>query len=53
MADLMHYLNLAVASEASDMLIVAGGPVCVKIDGHIRPVDEERMLPPQTEALVG
>jgi len=52
MADLIHYLNYAVEHEASDVLIVAGGPVCVKQDGRIRPVDDVRMLPPQTEELV-
>ena len=52
MADLMNYLNFAVESGASDVLIVAGGPVCVKLEGHIRPVDSERLLPPQTEQLV-
>jgi len=52
MADLMHYLKFAVENDASDMLIVAGRPVCTKIDGHIRPVDNIRLLPPQTEELV-
>ena len=52
MADLMHYLKYAVETGASDILIVAGGPVCAKIDGHIRRVDEMRLLPPQTEELV-
>jgi len=52
MADLMHYLKYAVENDASDILIVAGGPVCAKIDGHIRPMDDNRLLPPQTEALV-
>jgi len=52
MADLMHYLKCAVENDASDILIVAGGPVYTKIDGHIRPVDDTRLLPPQTEELV-
>lgn len=52
MADLMNYLKFAVDHEASDLLIVAGGPVYAKLEGHIRPVDEIRLLPPQTEELV-
>ena len=52
MADLMHYLKYAVDSTASDILVVAGSPVCAKIDGHIRPVDDNRLLPPQTEELI-
>jgi len=52
MADLMSYLKYAVENDASDILVVAGGPVCAKIDGHIRPVDDSRLLPPQTEELV-
>ena len=52
MPDLMYYLKYAVENDASDVLIVAGGPVHAKIDGHIRPVGEERLLPPRTEELV-
>ena len=52
MADLIHYLKYAVEHDASDLLMVAGGPVCAKIDGHIRPVDDQRLLPPQTEELL-
>lgn len=35
MADLMHYLKYAVEQDASDLLIVAGGPVHAKPDGRI------------------
>lgn len=52
MADLMHYLKYAVENGSSDILVVAGGPVYTKLDGHIRPVDDSRLMPPQTEALV-
>lgn len=52
MADLIHYLNYAVQQSASDVLVVAGGPVCVKLEGRICPVDDVRMMPPQTEELV-
>ncbi len=52
MAELIKYLKYAVENEASDLLIVAGGPVYAKVEGHIRPVDDVRMLPPQTKELV-
>ena len=51
MADLMKYLKLAVENDASDILIVAGGPVYAKIEGHMKPMDDQRLLPPQTEEL--
>ena len=38
--------------RASDLFLVAGGPVSVKQDGRIRPIDEERLLPPDTKALI-
>ena len=52
MAELMEYLKYAVENEASDLLVVAGGPVHAKLEGHIRPVDDVRLLPPDTERLV-
>ena len=52
MADLMKYLKFSVENDASDILIVAGGSVCAKIDGHMRAVDDERILPPQAEELI-
>ncbi|MBQ7084353.1 MAG: PilT/PilU family type 4a pilus ATPase [Anaerotignum sp.] len=52
MAGLMEYLQQAVAHEASDLFLVAGGAACEKVEGHIRPMDGERLLPPETEKLV-
>jgi len=52
MADLMNYLRYAVENGAADVLIVAGGPVYIKLEGHIRPADDVRLLPPQTEDFV-
>lgn len=52
MAGLMEYLQQAVADEASDLFFVAGGPANEKVEGHIRPMGEERLLPPETEKLV-
>ena len=52
MAGLMEYLQQAVAHEASDLFLVAGGTASEKVEGHIRPLDGERLLPPETEKLV-
>lgn len=52
MADLKSYLERAVQYCASDLFIVAGCPVSVKIDGRIRPMEENKLLPPDTEALI-
>ena len=48
MKELEFYLKQAVEHQASDLFFVAGGPVCEKVDGLIRPVDENRLLPPDT-----
>ena len=52
MAELLEYLEHAVADKASDLFIVAGGPVCEKLDGHMKPVSEEKVFPPETERLL-
>jgi len=52
MANMMEYLERAVSEGASDLFVVAGGPVSVKVEGHLRPIGEGRMLPNDTEALI-
>ncbi len=52
MADLMDYLGKAVECGASDIFIVAGGPVCVKLDKSVTPIGQERVLPDSSERLV-
>ena len=52
MAELKEYLSLAVADQASDLFIVAGDPVCEKLAGAIRPMDETRLMPADTEKFV-
>jgi twitching motility protein PilT len=52
MAELVDYLRGAVDRAASDLFIVAGGPVSEKREGQIQAVDNERLLPPQTEQLI-
>ncbi len=52
MADLHNYLNRAVNDQASDLFIVAGCPISEKIEGHIRPIESNKLLPPDTEQLI-
>lgn len=52
MAEVMKYLEQAVADQASDLFLVAGGKVCEKLDGHLHMIGEERLLPPDTKALI-
>lgn len=49
---LREYLDRAVADQASDLFIVAGGPVNEKLEGCIRPMGNERLLPEDTERLI-
>ena len=52
MANLMTYLERAVADGASDLFIVAGAPVSQKVDGRILPMEEGRVLSQETRELV-
>jgi twitching motility protein PilT len=52
MAELMDYLRRAVEDGASDLFIVAGGPVTEKVDGHMRGLSEEKVFPPETQRLI-
>ena len=52
MTQLTDYLQRAVTDQASDLFIVAGGPVCAKEDNRLVPISEERVLPAETEELV-
>ena len=52
MADLRSYLEHAVTHHASDLFIVAGGPISEKIERHILPIEEKKLLPPDTEQLI-
>ncbi len=52
MAELLDYLKRAVEDNASDLFIVAGGPVCEKLDKRMVPIGEERVLPNDTERMI-
>lgn len=52
MAKLSFYLEQAVKDGASDIFIIAGGPVSEKLDGRLKKLDEERLLPLDTRSLI-
>ena len=52
MTDWLEMLKKAVADQASDVFFVAGKCACEKVEGHIRPLAEERLMPSDTEAII-
>ena len=52
MTQLTDYLQRAVTGQASDLFIVAGGPVCAKEENRLVPISEDRVFPEETERLV-
>lgn len=50
--ELVDYLRRAVKDGASDLFIVAGGPVSEKLDNRLVPVSEGRVFPQETERLI-
>ena len=46
MTSIMEYLRRAVAGGASDVFIVAGGPVSCKCSGQLLPISEAKVFPP-------
>ncbi len=50
--DIMEYLKRAVADKASDLFIVAGGPVSEKLEKRISSISAERIFPRETEELI-
>lgn len=52
MAELETLLKQAVDAHASDIFIMAGMPLTYKANGRMVHLDEEKIMPPQSEALV-
>lgn len=52
MESVLTYLHQAAEERASDLFLVAGKAVSLKIKGVIRPIREERAMPAETESLV-
>ena len=51
MTQLTDYLQRAVTDQASDLFIVAGGPVCAKEENRLVPISKDRVFPEETEEL--
>ncbi len=49
---LLDYLKRVVADKASDLFIVAGGPVCEKLDKRLIPISTGKVFPQDTEQLI-
>ena len=52
MESIQLYLEKAVRENAADLFVIAGKAICMKVDGEIRPVSEERLMPDSSEVLV-
>ena len=52
MATLMDYLTRAAQDGASDLFIVPGACVSIKLDGQLVPIGEEKIMPSQGEELI-
>lgn len=48
----MQYLKMAVAEEASDVFLVAGKAACMKKDGVILPLSDQRLMPDDTQTMI-
>lgn len=52
MSHLKKYLEQAVTDQASDIFLVSGAPVSEKKEGHLKPIGDIRLLPPDTKELI-
>ena len=52
MSNWMEYLRLAMEQQASDVFFVAGKPACQKLEGRLKPLSDERLLPADTEQIL-
>ena len=52
MADLLEYLSRVVQDRASDLFIIAGSPVCEKLDNRLCHIGGERLMPEDSQRLI-
>lgn len=52
MLELNEILQQAVTADASDIFLVAGTPATAKVDGHLRLLNSDRLLPMDTVSLL-
>lgn len=49
---LLDHLTQAVQAGASDLFLVPGAPVSIKLEGRLQPIGEDKLLPSQAQALL-
>ena len=47
-----EFLTLAAEKEASDLFIIAGLPLTMKTNGVMHRINDERMMPQDTEEMI-
>ena len=52
MADLLDYLKKATLDGGSDVFFIPGAPVSYKLEGQLCPMDDQKLMPAQTEHLL-
>ena len=52
MAELLDYLSRVVQDGASDLFIIAGSPVCEKLESRLCHISPERVMPDDCERLI-
>ncbi len=52
MEQIMDYLKQAVASGVSDLFVVPGAPMTGKIEGLMKPLRSDRLMPEDTQVLI-
>ena len=52
MAELLEYLSRVVQDGASDLFIIAGSPVCEKLESRLCHISPERVMPDDCERLI-
>ena len=52
MMSIQEYLEIVVKKEASDLHLIVGSPVMVRIDGQLMPVSQAVLTPEDAESLV-
>ena len=52
MIDWLEILKRAVSDQASDVFFVAGKAPCEKVEGHMHPLNDQRLMPEDTEQVI-
>ena len=49
---LIEYITAAKERGAADLFILAGTPCCIRLGGKLVPLDDQKLLPDDTKALI-